>query len=89
MARFPRMASMALHYKSEVVVENPKLTPNKTARRHSNAALEKQYLDLQKLRVEVRRAEMSSGARMRDEPCAGGHAGVESAVERVRVGDRT
>jgi len=81
------MASMALHYKSEVVVKNPKLTPNKTARRLSNAAIEKHYLDLQKLRGEVRRAEISSEARMRDEPCAGGHAGVESPVERVR--DRT
>ena len=68
-------------------MKNPKLTPTKTARRPSKAVIEKQSLDLQKLREEVRRAEISSEARMRDEPCTGGHTVVESPVERVR--DRT
>ena len=59
----------ALRCKAEVIVKNPKLTPTKTARRPSEAVIEKQYLDLQKLREEVRWAEISFEARMRDDRC--------------------
>jgi hypothetical protein len=41
-----------------------KLTPTKWALRSSEAGIAKRYLDLQKLREEVRRTEISFGIRM-------------------------
>ena len=57
------MPSIALRFKAEVVVKSPKLTPTKRALGRSEAGIAKQYLDLQKLREEVRQAEISFGIR--------------------------
>jgi hypothetical protein len=45
-------------------VKSPKLTRIKRALGRSEAGIAKQYLDLQKLREEVRQAEISFGVRM-------------------------
>jgi hypothetical protein len=58
------MPFIALRFKAEVVVKSPKLTPTKRALGRSEAGIGKQYLDLQKLREEVRQAEVSFSIRM-------------------------
>jgi hypothetical protein len=55
------MRFIALRFKAEVVVKSPKLTPTKRVRGCSEAGIAKQYIDLQKLREEVRQAEISFG----------------------------
>ena len=57
------MPFIALRFKAEVVVKSPKLTRIKRALGRSEAGIAKQYLDLQKLREEVRQAEISLGIR--------------------------
>jgi hypothetical protein len=49
--------------KAEVVVKDLKLTQIKRVQGRSEAGIAKQYLDLQKLREEVRQAEISLGIR--------------------------
>jgi hypothetical protein len=58
------MPFITLHLKAEVVVMTQKLTPTEWALRFSEGGITKQYLDLQELREEVRRAEISFGSRM-------------------------
>jgi hypothetical protein len=55
---FTRIAFIALRFKAEVAVKSPKLTPTKRALGQSEDGIAKQYLDLQKLREEVRQAEI-------------------------------
>jgi len=57
------MPFIGLRFKAEVVVKSPKLTQIKRAQGRSEAGIAKQYLDLQKLREEVRQAEISFGIR--------------------------
>ncbi|OIQ66829.1 hypothetical protein GALL_516010 [mine drainage metagenome] len=45
-------------------MKNPKSAPTKSAPRPLKAGIAKQYLDLQELRAEVRRAEIRFGIRM-------------------------
>jgi hypothetical protein len=58
------MPFIDLRFKAEVVVKSPKLTQTKRALGRLDARIAKQYLDLQKLREEVRQAEISFGIRM-------------------------
>jgi hypothetical protein len=58
------MPFIALRFKAEVVVKSLKLTPTPRALERSEASIAKRYLDLQKLREEVRQAEISFGIRM-------------------------
>jgi hypothetical protein len=60
---FTKMSFIALRFKAEVVVKSPKLTPTKRALGRSEAGIAKQYVELQKLREEVRQAETSFGIR--------------------------
>jgi hypothetical protein len=64
------MPFIGLRFKAEVVVKSPKLTRIKRALGRSEAGIAKQYLDLQKLREEVRQAEISFGIRMHSPKCA-------------------
>jgi hypothetical protein len=57
------MPFIGLRFKVEVVVKSPKLTQIKRAQGRSEAGIAKQYLELQKLREEVRQAEISFGIR--------------------------
>jgi hypothetical protein len=57
------MPFIGLRSKVEVVVKSQKLTRIKRALERSEAGIAKQYLDLQKLREEVRQAEISFGIR--------------------------
>ena len=52
------MPFIGLRFKVEVVVKSPKLTQIKRAQGRSEAGIAKQYLELQKLREEVRRVEI-------------------------------
>jgi hypothetical protein len=52
------MPCNALRFEAEVVVKSLKLTPAKRALPRSEAGIAKQYIDLQKLREEVRQAEI-------------------------------
>jgi hypothetical protein len=52
------MPCNALRFKTEIVVKSPKLTPAKRTLPRSEAGIAKQYIDLQKLREEVRQAEI-------------------------------
>jgi hypothetical protein len=67
------MPFIALRSKAEVVVKSPKLTPTKRALGRSEARLAKQYIDVQKLREEVRQAEISFGIRIHSPKCATRH----------------
>ena len=58
------MPLIALRCKAEVVVKGRKLTPTKRALGRSEDGIAKQYFNLQKLREEVRQAEISLGIRM-------------------------
>jgi hypothetical protein len=62
------MPFITLRLKAEVVVMRQKLTPTKWALRSSEAGIAEQYLDLQKLREEVRRAEISFGIHIMHSP---------------------
>jgi hypothetical protein len=58
------MPSITLRLKTEVDVMSQKSTPTKSALTSSESGIAEQYLDLQRLREEVRRAEISFGIRM-------------------------
>ena len=57
------MPFIGLRFKVEVVVKSLKLRQIKRAQGRSEAGIAKQYLELQKLREEVRQAEISFGIR--------------------------
>jgi hypothetical protein len=57
------MTFIGLRHKAEVVVKSPKLTPTKRAPGQSEAGIAEQYIQLQKLREEVRQAEIRFGIR--------------------------
>ena len=58
------MPSIAPRFNAEVVMKSPKSAPTKRAPSPLKAGVAKQYLDLQELREEVRRAEIRFGIRM-------------------------
>jgi hypothetical protein len=67
--------------KAKVVEKSPKLTPAKRARRSSEDVIAKRYIDLQKLREDVRRA-ISFGVHMYTHRAPRGLSSVRIEIER-------
>jgi hypothetical protein len=67
--------------KAKVVEKSPKLTPAKRARRPSEDVIAKRYIDLQKLREDVRRA-ISFGVHMHTHRAPRGLSSARIEIER-------